>query len=1023
MVCVQVINADTIDAAAQLILHELKGDSNNVIYFDGWDGMGASAVLRAVAQCFDVASKVPVGLQFDQIIHVDSSKWQSKRALQRAIAEQLDLPAEVMGMFDRQDEEEDYYGVAQGSRAEIPEVLKAMYRRIKELNRRFLVIFHNGSSEEIDLGSYGFPLSEHYDNKVLWTFQGRFRLYPKMKVDRALNKSTEGRVATYLVLLASSHIEGRDPQEMWSSLVRQEAAEIITNTTGGPARVAEFFILFMMRLCCISYNLMMDYDLATHACNYWVCDGVRHLQQGDSTGDGNDVSWRSADALHLEMQLDLDYYHYNHQYFPSHLLYRTSPFSGFLLLPNADLFQDLGKITVLKLSRRTFSFTSPPFVHCHNLKFLWLDHCQDQEMISSSIDGFLQDEKKKLTQDEDGAAAKEYIQQCFKRLWVLDIRYTPCNQILSAQMMDAMTQLRELNVMGAEDWDMGQVQGRLPNICKLRITKSAIRCPSGNDADLLLSGMDKVQLLDFSGNQIMKESGKKSLPTTSLPVASSLETVIINDGCVGLEKISFRGCAKLKNILLKGSFQELRILDVSGTAVKTLDLSAVTAAQKLDELLLFDCGKLCAILWPPQEVIRRALLRKVCIDTTMQTSVSTAPRSREEKAKEGSPVATTTGPRAPSECDRFVSVRDARLLRSLVPLEEHFNFVVHVEISSPLSHPAIISGGGSKDADSSRSSEQPPLEDGNGGHMQQLMASEGGGRGEEAPTITQISPCPRAPNLPSQNCYTYIQDHDQHPMTFTIPDFICDRAMILHVHDSLSISSIPGPAPLQGSQWTNLKWCRVERCPMLECLFTAPRSLLGDGDACVFYSLSTFWASQLPKARFIWNWRSSSSSRIRKLPSGSFLFLAMLHLDCCPSLIHVLPMPIQGLRVLRTLEIMWCGDLVDVFPLEPNTAGHSTLEFHSLKHICLHELPKLKGICGRWRVYAPKLETIRIKGCWSLRRLPNVRGGSRVECSCEKEWWDSLQWERGNPNHSPSLYEPIHSPHYKKHLLRRTVLR
>ncbi|XP_066373234.1 uncharacterized protein [Miscanthus floridulus] len=831
-----------------------------------------------------------------------------------------------------------------------------MYRRIKELNRRFLVIFHNGSSEEIDLGSYGFPLSEHYDNKVLWTFQGRFRLYPKMKVDRALNKSTEGRVATYLVLLASSHIEGRDPQEMWSSLVRQEAAEIITNTTGGPARVAEFFILFMMRLCCISYNLMMDYDLATHACQL------------------------------------------------------------------LDLFQDLGKITVLKLSRRTFSFTSPPFVHCHNLKFLWLDHCQDQEMISSSIDGFLQDEKKKLTQDEDGAAAKEYIQQCFKRLWVLDIRYTPCNQILSAQMMDAMTQLRELNVMGAEDWDMGQVQGRLPNICKLRITKSAIRCPSGNDADLLLSGMDKVQLLDFSGNQIMKESGKKSLPTTSLPVASSLETVIINDGCVGLEKISFRGCAKLKNILLKGSFQELRILDVSGTAVKTLDLSAVTAAQKLDELLLLDCGKLCAILWPPQEVIRRALLRKVCIDTTMQTSVSTAPRSREEKSKEGSPVATTTGPRAPSQCDRFVSVRDARLLRSLVPLEEHFNFVVHVEISSPLSHPAIISGGGSKDADSSRSSEQPPLEDGNGGHMQQLMASEGGGRGEEAPTITQISPCPRAPNLPSQNCYTYIQDRDQHPMTFTIPDFICDRAMILHVHDSLSIISIPGPAPLQGSQWTNLKWCRVERCPMLECVFTAPRSLLGDGDACVFYSLSTFWVSQLPKARFIWNW-SSSSSTISKLPSGSFLFLAMLHLDCCPSLIYVLPMPIQGLRVLRTLEIMWCGDLVDVFPLEPNTACHATVEFHSLKHICLHELPKLKGICGRWRVYAPKLETIRIKGCWSLRRLPDVRGGSRVECSCEKEWWDSLQWEWGNPNHDPSLYEPIHSPHYKKHLLRTTVLR
>ncbi|CAL4941023.1 unnamed protein product [Urochloa decumbens] len=1019
-----VINADTIDAAAQLILDELNGN-NNVIYFNGWDGLGASAVLRAVAQCIDVASETSVGLlQFDQVIHVDSSKWVSRRALQRVIAEQLNLPVNEMAKFDKQDEEDDYHGVVHGSRGDIPEVLKVMYRRIKELNHRFL---------------------------------GRFRLYPKKKVGRALLQRTEGR-STYLVLLAS-HFEGRDPQETWSALVRQEAAEIITTTDDRSARAAEFFILFIMRLCCLSYNLAVDYDLATHACNYWICDGIQHLQQG-GPDDGGDISWRSADALQLEMQLDLDYYQCNHQYFPSHLLYRTSQFSGFLLIPNADLFQDFGKITVLKLSRRTLSFTSPPFVHCQHLKFLWLDHCQDQDIISSSIDGLLQEEKKKVTQD--GAVLKEeYIRQCFQRLWVLDIRYTPCNRILSAQMMDFMTQLRELNVKGAKDWDMGQLQRRLPNICKLRVTKSEIRFTSRNVSDPLLVGMNKVEHLDFSGNQIRK-SGMTSL----LPVASSLETIIICDGCVGLEKISLSGCTRLKTIVLKGSFPELRILDVSGTAVKTLDLSAVTAIQELNELILLDCGKLCAILWPPQEVIRQALLRKLCINTTMQPSVSAAPRSIEENVKQGSPVAMA-GPsvmhrhaREPSS--RFVSLRDARLLQSLVPFKEHFNsLVLHVEISSPILHPATVSRGSNAERiDISTCSEQQMLlslldqktqlaEDNTEQPLHVQVVNEadeaptiklqGGGGADEAPTIKQI-----APNLLPQNCYTYLVDQlprkatssppsnqvVSSTTTITIPDFICDRAMILHVHDSLSINTIPGPSPLHGSRWTNLKWCRVERCPMLECVFTAPQDLGGDEEACVFHSLSTFWASQLPKARFIWNW-SSPSPRIR-LPSGSFLFLASLHLDRCPRLIHVFPLPIQGLYILETLEIMWCGDLVDVFPLDTNTSDNTTVEFHSLKHIHLHELPQLKGICGRWRVYAPKLMTIRINGCWSFKRLPNVRGGSsisnRVECVCEKQWWDRLDWRRmawegHNPNHNRSLYEPIHFPYYKKNLLRGTVLK
>ena len=49
-----------------------------------------------------------------------------------------------------------------------------------------------------------------------------------------------------------------------------------------------------------------------------------------------------------------------------------------------------------------------------------------------------------------------------------------------------------------------------------------------------------------------------------------------------------------------------------------------------------------------------------------------------------------------------------------------------------------------------------------------------------------------------------------------------------------------------------------------------------------------------------------------------------------------------------------------------------------LKHLCLHELPKLYGIVTRIfpkvaiRIYAPNLETVKIRGCWSLTELPLI---------------------------------------------------
>ncbi|TKW30785.1 hypothetical protein SEVIR_2G061000v4 [Setaria viridis] len=1005
------LRADTIDEAAEIILKVLKtsiSSRDNVFYFDGWDGIGASAVLRAIATPSSPDVKRALAeLEFEQAIHIDCSIWESRRALQKAVAEQLQLPDEVMKLFDRQDEEDDFLGVAQGSRLEVQQLVREMQEYIQKLNRRFLVIFHNGSGEEIDLASCcGFLLSGFSTSKVLWTFQGRFRLKTRVKGDMAM-KSAAGTTDAFL---SAVPWRGYVEPELWSYLVSQEASEVAAavcnNNTGSrrivdqPAQVAECFI-YMLELCCRGSH-SIDFDLATHGTNYWVCDGIiQQLKQEGrdlSANDDSDWLWRAADALQREIALDVDY----HQHLPSSHLslcveskpYWISPNYGFNRVPgrailNGGTFQHyLDKLRVLKLSRCTFNFQSPPFLYCQGLRFLWLDHCQDTG----------------INTDGEG---KEDVCRCFQRLWVLDVRYTDCHQILSAQTMDFMTQLRELNVMGTKRWDMGQLQGRLPNIRKLRVTKSTVTC-SCSEEDLF-SKMNNLELLDFS-------SGNDIYMGITINNSSCLETVNIGE-CVGLERISFKGCTKLKNLIFSGWLHNVRAIDISGTAVKTLDLTAITELLALHELYLLDCKKLCAILWPPKRYMKQDI-DMLCIDTTR--SAPTA-QSREEIAKRGTTAAATIGTsaattvlhrsRPTNEFPWYISVRDARLLMSLEAVYSDSR-ELYLEVS-PTPSPTVFAAGcrdeGIKSGSSSELQRQP---------APAIYAAAGTTAkcDGDAPGIMWMWSCPDVPDLQERSCYMQIQETN----TITVPGFVVDRAKILHVRDSASMSITVFP-----SEWYELEWCRIERCPRLEDVF-AP----GHGDDVFQYSMKTFWASQLRKASCIWKW-----SEHMKTFDRTFEYLVFLHLDCCPRLVHVLPLSLytfgrdlrNSLSRLETLEITWCGDLREVFPLETYVKRYVkqqpqpvTLDFPGLKRIHLHELPRLHSICGV-RMSAPNLETVKIRGCWSLRRLPDVGDGNKaVECDCEKEWWDRLEWDDGS---QVTRYKPIHSRYYKKTLLRSSVLR
>ncbi|XP_037451547.1 uncharacterized protein LOC119322157 isoform X2 [Triticum dicoccoides] len=996
----EVIKADTIDVAVKRILNELNESRQNVIYFDGWEGLGASSVLRDIARRLELKEPTrPPGLDFEQVFHIDCSKWESTRALQREIAEQLKLPNWVMKMFDNQDEEDDFNGIIdQSSRTEIADVAIEIQRSIQ--GRRFLAVLHNGSNEDIDISRLGLSVYPYLTNKVVWTFQGRFRMDPKMVDSVKKSKTTD------VIVSASSDV--RDPRELWLYLVHQEAVEVSFNKHGhciiNPEIAAEC-VLYMLKQSWISSQChMIEYDWAIHSSNYWACDGIIALTEIDQ-------SWQVSNALQRELLLLLDMDNRPNgdesRVVPSssHLArsvecmpyWISTTTCGLVVSPSGaipdNLFQNTHRLGVLKLSRCTFSFSSPPFLCCQSLRFLWLENCKDLVTSTSTTNHHPRDAHKEQELESSSTTSWE----CFQSLWVLDLRYTDWDQILSARVLDVMTQVRELNVMGARNWDISHIRGRLCNIRKLRITKST--CFFNNN---VFSEMENMELLDFSGNHITQ-----GMTCLSGPASTSLKSVII-DGCDGLENISFRGCKELSNVLLKGLFRGLEELELSGTRVKVLNLTGMEARSLPRQIIILGCEKLRAILWPLS--MKKEGLPKVLHINTTSPSVTTY----RGEAPPVHPHADLSLHQQKEEIFKGgwrICITDARLLSSLSPIERFLiGLHVHIDIC-----PAVNIGG------SSDKLVQVHL------HTSTLMDSKYRDVLKEGPVAAMMM-CD-GPKIQRHwnnqvTCFIKLVMHGQgnrlledaagaSTSALLLPKFLCELATSLHVYDNLSITSIPGPP--QGSKWSGLRWCCVERCPRLHTLFQRPPR---DTRLSGLSDLGTLWASKLLSALYMWD----------NPVESNFVRLILLHLDHCPRLVHGIPLSRfwdrYTMRWLETIEIVYCGDIREVFPLSPERHEQDKIRvFRDLRRIHLHELPKLQRICG-FRMSAPKLETIKIRGCWSLKRVPAIgRNTKPPKVDCEKEWWDNLEWDGLEKYHHPSLYEPSHSLYYKAQLPRGTVLR
>ncbi|XP_052152314.1 uncharacterized protein LOC127770583 isoform X2 [Oryza glaberrima] len=1012
-----VITAENVAEAVDSIIDKLKkSDVSNVIYFDGWEGLGASAVLRAVAKRLTPGQIADPELKFEKIIHNDCLMWKSRREMQRKIAEELEI-SQAKYIFDKQDEDDDFSWINESSR----DIIDDIAREINDIlmSQRFLVVFHNGSDDEMkmtDVGNFGLPINQKFKgNKMLWTFRGRFRL----------NNKIQDKVQDADVFLSAKFPD----KNHWWDILCVEAEEVAFNTCPEIAKLDKKQIalcwLYISKLNYVGSGII-DYDWTIHASNYWVCDGIiQELDIGDALYQ---VMRQDSDdpGLHYLMRNTDNWISTSHVFsgnygflpvpkvantvssffLAAHQVDTEEDTLGLLAYFSAsklntakflqdfnDMFQPTKNLRVLKLSRCRFRFSSPPFLCCRTLRFLGLDKCLDLE-----------------------TDAREEVQSwtCLYKLWVLDLRYT--NWVFSQQMIDKMVNVRELNVEGLSPDNLSHVWGwQSKNIRKLRVMKTIDQESEGikeaKDTFTLTSSfsqMEKMEILDLSGNSAMQ-----AFP--DLSKAECLKTVTV-DGCVGLESVSRRnlpasievfslvaaseqypnaanitsmslcGCRRLKKLVLSG-LPNIEELDLCGTLLEQLDLDAMQA-RKLRRLLLLGCLYLRAIRWSDA---RRPQVEELLVDTFgahpdgNHRQHSLPPVQEDDKSFQS-----------------HIVVIDPRLLLSLNIFARTSRFV-HCCIS-----PASADHSKGEGASEQGVSKQPW-----NGHADPKISMNN--YKDIFDTVVELSvaplicPCPPLP-LESNckgSCKVDIISGEKLQGYNNILGVFTDIVDSLNIHDDIYMTSVPG------SNWGWLKWCRIEKCPKLHSVFQ-----LRDHEQPIAFSwLETFWASELLTAQSIWN------IEFKPVHVDSFKKLQYIHLDSCPRLIHVLPLS-KNLPCLEIIQILYCTSLISVFPLNTanskEAATNESVNFPKLRHIHLHDLPNLNGIYEGKTMSAPKLETVMIRGCWKLRHLPDVTGlleSRQPIVDCEKDWWDNLD------GYNQSLYQRRSAQHYKKALPKGSILR
>ncbi|TVU37327.1 hypothetical protein EJB05_10636, partial [Eragrostis curvula] len=965
-----------------------------------------------------------------------------------------------MEVFNRQDEEDGFNGVDRSSRDEIQSVAALIDQTLR--SSRFMMIFINGSDHEIDVTRFGIPLAPYLSNKLLWTFNRRLlTIHDSHKEIESKLRGTEVFLYDNIRRLSSSDFRALLHEKITSIVARHPCLQAVDPTMVTDCCLYEFFLHY-------SFHRTTGFDWAAHASNYWKCVGI--IEGNAPRSDivnvlQKEICWKCDGPLLQQLfhkfmgdptvSFFSDSYYYNigtqegnnYQTRPYDWVCITSkyltapekdmqiilerPSSLFVIFDKANnppqglpngLFKHCNNLVVLTLSFCAFSFESPPFLVRQAIKFLGLDHCTDNKASKGNYPTYWAH---------------------LHSLWVLDLRNTDWDDILSEEKLEIMDNLTELNIEGSRSWQyLSQMKNRLPCLERLRIINPTHQSAAPTDT-IDSSFMDKklLQILDLSGNKDMKY-----LPT-SIANASNLEVLVL-DGCDEIEnvvlasefpsslrsfsfdgygsmaqwksmvdlppessrpkrpsnankvdvktlKISLQGFKQLENLFLRG-LPNLEELDLSGSTIKVLDFNTmVMDVPNLKRLFLLGCEHLRAIKWVSNRLPELELL---CIDTRPGWS-SRCPRPSLDKHK-------------PYRLQVYAIIVDERLVRSLcsqIQAESNNSNSVHFNIHITKSD---MCGGFVHEEVTGKQMvgpmDQPDL-------VLLVQYDDVSKEIDDVPSSMEAFP---EPPSPQSDCHIEIGGGNRikSEMEFTPYDnnlayLMRWHAKSLNMHDSSDISR------LSMYDWYCLRWCRVARCLQLDTIFPPKSSDWKN-------QLETIWASDLPMARCIWSKEPYDSK--------SFGNLQHLHLRSCPRLQFVLPMWVPSFPNLRTLHVIHCGDLEHVFVLDDGSYAKLQVPIHGvpfpkLTTIHFYDLPKLRQISER-RMLAPALETIKIRGCFGLRRLPSLEGHEpgmkRPVVEMEKDVWDALEWDGRAAGHHPDLFEPpVHSRHYRRRQLRGTVLR
>ncbi|KAF5202255.1 Disease resistance protein, partial [Thalictrum thalictroides] len=211
---------------------------------------------------------------------------------------------------------------------------------------------------------------------------------------------------------------------------------------------------------------------------------------------------------------------------------------------------------------------------------------------------------------------------------------------------------------------------------------------------------------------------------------------------------------------------------------------------------------------------------------------------------------------------------------------------------------------------------------------------------------------------------------------------LCNCTRVLRVRGCKEIT-----LRLSVGHFKQLRDLIISNCSKLQELFFNWITNNDEKEVRLFENLEKMHFLNLPKLVISWDVRNLQCEHFRKL--------RFVYLEECDAIVEI-----TWLLLVPNLQLLWiedCGGLEEIISSsEEFGVAYDKNTFSNLKTFVLKGLPNLQSICGMNALPFPSLETIHVRRCPKLRRLPvdsNSAKNTLKKIKGEEEWWEGLEWE------------------------------